>query len=103
MAQRRRLFDMTPDEPIEGIWMSAVALSDEEILRRVRETVEGRLKSGGLTPITMRPLRGYLSLVSHALLRPLRHPRSSPFSVPLLAFTVPTGDERRASLLAARS
>ncbi|XP_066323609.1 uncharacterized protein [Miscanthus floridulus] len=32
MARRRRLFDMTLDEPIKGIWMSAVALSDEEIL-----------------------------------------------------------------------
>ena len=41
MARQQRLFDMTPDEPIEGVRMSAVALSDEEILRRVRETVEG--------------------------------------------------------------
>ena len=39
---RRRLFDMRPDEPIDGIRMSAVALPDEEILRRVREMVEGR-------------------------------------------------------------
>ncbi|XP_066333209.1 uncharacterized protein [Miscanthus floridulus] len=65
MARWRRLFDMTPDEPIEGIRMSVVALSDEEILRRVREIVEGWLKSGGLTPITMRPSWGYLSL-AHA-------------------------------------
>ncbi|XP_066344293.1 uncharacterized protein [Miscanthus floridulus] len=42
--------------------MSAAALSDEEILRRVRETVEGKLKSDGLTPIAMRPSWGYLSL-----------------------------------------
>ena len=55
MAWRRRLFDMRPNEPIEGIRMSTAALSDEEILRRVRETVEGRLKSGGLTPIVMHP------------------------------------------------
>ena len=55
MAQRRRLFDMRPNEPIEGIRMSAAALSDEEILRRMRETVEGKLKSGGLTPIVMHP------------------------------------------------
>jgi len=55
MAWRWRLFDMRPNEPIEGIWMSAAALSDEEILRWVRETVDGKLKSGGLTPIVMRP------------------------------------------------
>ena len=55
MAQRRRLFDMRPDEPIEGIQMSATALSDEVVLRRVRETVDGKLKSGGLTHIVMRP------------------------------------------------
>ena len=55
MARRRCLFDMRPNEPIEGIRMSATALSDEEILRRVRETVEVKLKSGGLTPIVMRP------------------------------------------------
>ena len=55
MARRWCLFDMRPNEPIEGIRMSAAALSDEEILRRVRETVDGKLKSGGLTPIVMRP------------------------------------------------
>ena len=53
MARRRRLFDMRPDEPIEGIRMSAAALSNEVVLRRVRETVDGKLKSGGLTPIVM--------------------------------------------------
>ncbi|XP_066333290.1 uncharacterized protein [Miscanthus floridulus] len=62
MAQRWCLFEMTPDEPIEGIRMSVVPLSDEEIQRRVRETVEGRLKIGGLTPIAMHPLWGFLSL-----------------------------------------
>jgi len=41
MARWQRLFEMTPGEPIDGIRLSAVALSDEEILRRVRETVEG--------------------------------------------------------------
>ena len=66
MARRWRLFDMRSDEPIEGIRMSTAALSDEVVLRRVRETVDGKLKSGGLTPIVMRPSRGYLSLVSHA-------------------------------------
>ena len=47
MARWRHLFEMTPDELIDGIRMSAVAPSDEEILCRVRETVEGRLRSGG--------------------------------------------------------
>ena len=55
MARRRRLFDMRLDEPIEGIRMSAAALFDEEVLRRVRETVDGKLKIGGLTPIMMHP------------------------------------------------
>ena len=49
-----RLFDMRPDEPIEGIRMSVAALSDEEILCRMREMVEGKLKSGGLTHTVMR-------------------------------------------------
>ena len=65
MAWQRRLFEMRPDEPIEGIRMSASALSDEEILRRVGETVEAKLRGGGLTPFAMRPSRGFLSLVSH--------------------------------------
>ena len=103
MARRRRLFEMRPDEPIEGIRMSTSALSDEEILRRVREMVEGRLKIGSLTPFAMHPSQGYLSLVSHTLLRPPRPPHSLPFSGPLFAFAVPTGDERRASLPTARS
>ena len=80
MARQRRLFDMRPNEPIEGIRMSAAALSDEVVLRRVRETVDGKLKSGGLTPIVMRPSRGYLSLVNHAPLQLPRPPRSSLFS-----------------------
>ena len=66
MARRRRLFEMRPDEPIEGIRMSASALSDEEILRRVREMVEAKLRSSGLTPFVMRLSQGFLSLVSHA-------------------------------------
>jgi len=70
---------MRPDEPIEDIRMSAAALSEEAVLRRVRETVDGKMKSGGLTHIVMRPSRGYLSLVSHALLQPPRPPRSSSF------------------------
>ena len=80
MAQRQRLFEMRPGEPNEGIQMSATALSDEVVLRRVRETVDGKLKSGGLTHIVMRPSQGYLSLVSHTPLQLPRPPRSSPFS-----------------------
>ena len=94
MARRQRLFEMTLDEPIDGVRLSAVALSDEEILRRVRETVEGRLRSSGLTLFPMRPSRGYISLVSHASLRPPRPPCSLHFrSVPLFAFAIPVGDE----------
>ena len=103
MARWQRLFYMRPDEPIKGIRMSVVALSDEEILRRVRETVEGRLKSDGLTPIVMCPSWGYLSLVSLALLQPPRPPRSSPFPIPLSVFVVPVGDEGCVSLPAAHS
>ncbi|XP_066391845.1 basal body protein 10-like [Miscanthus floridulus] len=51
-----------PDEPIDGIRMSAAPLSDEEVLRRVNEAVEGRQKIGGLSPFPMRPTLGYLSL-----------------------------------------
>ena len=64
MARRWRLFEMKPGEPIEGTRMSSSALSDEEILRRVGETVEAKLRGGNLTPIVMRPSRGFLSLVS---------------------------------------
>ena len=39
MARRQRLFEMTPDELIDGVRLSAITLSDEEILHRVRETV----------------------------------------------------------------
>ena len=66
MARRWRLFEMKPGEPIEGTRMSSSALSDEEILRRVGETVEAKLRGGNLTPIAMRPSRGFLSLVSRA-------------------------------------
>ena len=64
MARRRRLFEMKPGEPLEGIRMSSSALFDEEILRRVGETVEAKLKGGNLTPFVMRPSWGFLSLVS---------------------------------------
>ena len=66
MARRRRVFEMKPGEAIEGTRMSSSALFDEEILRRVGETVEAKLRGGNLTPIAMRPSRGFLSLVSRA-------------------------------------
>ncbi|XP_066334278.1 uncharacterized protein [Miscanthus floridulus] len=72
MARRRRLFEMRPDE---GIRISASALSDEEILRQVRETVEAKLRSSGLNPFTMRPSRGFLSLG-------MRDVRDSPLPIP---------------------
>ncbi|XP_066320181.1 uncharacterized protein [Miscanthus floridulus] len=75
MAQRQCLFEMTLDEPINGVRLSAVALSDEEILCRVRETVEGRLRSSGLTPFLMCPSRGYISLG-------MRDVRASPPPIP---------------------
>jgi len=84
MARRRCLFEMTPNEPIDGIQLSAVALSDEEILCRVKGTVDGWTKSSGLSPFSMRPSRGYISLVSHALLRPPRPSCSLYFPIPLL-------------------
>ncbi|XP_066317568.1 uncharacterized protein [Miscanthus floridulus] len=62
MAWRRCLFEMRPDEPIKGIRMSTSALFDEEILRWVREMVEAKPRSGGLTPIVMHPSWGFLSL-----------------------------------------
>ena len=79
MARRRRLFEMRPGEPIEGIRMSAAALSNDAVQRRVREAMDGKMKSGGLTHIVMRPSRGYLSLVSLTPLQPPRPPRSSSF------------------------
>ena len=65
MARRRRLFKMRLGEPNEGIQMSSSALSDEEILCRVGEMVEAKLRGSNLTPFTMRLSWGFLSLVSH--------------------------------------
>ena len=91
---------MTPDEPIEGVWLSAVAPYDEEILRRVKGTVDGWTKSSGLSPFPMRPSWGYISLVSHALLWPLRPSCSLNFPVPLLRLPSLQGmRDVRASLL----
>ncbi|XP_066374785.1 uncharacterized protein [Miscanthus floridulus] len=75
MAQRRRLFKIKPGEPIEGIRMSSSTLSDEEIVRRVGETVEAKLRGSNLTPIAMRPSREFLSLG-------MRDVRASPPPVP---------------------
>ena len=73
MARRQHLFEMTPDEPIEGVWLSAITPSNEEILHRpVKGMVDGWMKSGGPSPFPMRPSRGYISLVSWALPRPSR-------------------------------
>ena len=69
MARRRRLFEMTPGDSIVGVKMSAFALTDDETLRRVRETVDGKPKIDDLTPFPMRPSRGYVSLVSWMLSR----------------------------------
>ena len=94
---------MRPDNLIAGIRLSASALSDKEILCRVREVVDAKLQSGGLTTLAMRPSRGYLSLVSCVPLQPLSPLYFSSFLVPLCAFAVPARDEGRASLPATRS
>ena len=102
MARQRRLFEMTPSDPIEGIKMSAFALTDEEILRRVREVVDGKPKIDGLMPFPMRPSRGYISLVSWVLPRPSR-PSCFLLFRPLPYFIVSAGDKGCAKLPAACS
>ena len=94
---------MKPGEPIEGTRMSSSALSDEEILRRVGETVEAKLRGSNLTPFAMHPSWGFLSLVSHVPLQPSGRSHFSLFLVPLSVFAIPAGDEGCASLPAARS
>ena len=64
MARRRRLFEMTPGDSIAGVKMSAFGLTDDEILRRVREAVDGKPRIDDLMPFPMRPSRGYVSLIS---------------------------------------
>ena len=103
MARRRRLFEMRLGEPVEGTWMSSSALSDEEIHRRVGETVDVKLRGGNLTPFAMRPSRGFLSLVSRVPLWPLSLLNLPLSLVSLCAFVVCSGDEGRALLPAARS
>ena len=82
MARRRRLFEMTPGDSIAGVKMSAFALTDDEILRRVREAVDGKPRIDDLMPFPMRPSRGYVSLVSWML------PRLSPPSCFFAFFVV---------------
>ena len=72
MARWRCLFEMTPSDPIEGIKMSAFAISNDETLCRVREAVDGKVKLDDLMPFPMCPSRGYISLVSWVLPRPSR-------------------------------
>ena len=85
MARQRRLFEMTPSDPIAGIKMSAFALTDDETLRRVREAVDGKPKIDDLMPFPMRPSRGHISLVSWMLPRLSRPSCFLPFlSVVLL-------------------
>ena len=85
MARRRRLFEMTPSDPIAGIKMSAFALTDDETLCRVREAVDGKPKIGDLMPFPMRPSWGHISLVSWMSPRLSRPSCFSPFlSVVLL-------------------
>ena len=70
MARRRCLFEMRPDEPLDGVRMSTVALSDEEVLRPVKGTVDGWSKSGGLFPPDA-PVAGVpLSGKSHVAVAP---------------------------------
>ncbi|XP_066361272.1 uncharacterized protein [Miscanthus floridulus] len=66
---------MRPGEPNEGIQMSSSALFDEEILHRVGEMVEAKLRGGNLTPIAMGLSRGFFSLG-------MRDMRASPPPVP---------------------
>ncbi|XP_066341631.1 uncharacterized protein [Miscanthus floridulus] len=75
MAQRQRLFEMTSGELIDDIRLSAVALSDEEVLCRVREMVEGQQRGSDLTLFPMCPSRGYISLG-------MRDVRASPPPIP---------------------
>ncbi|XP_066360874.1 polyprotein of EF-Ts, chloroplastic-like [Miscanthus floridulus] len=69
---------MTPSDPIDGIRMSASLLSNEEILRRVRETVEGRQRIEDLFPIQMRPSWGYISLAIEAATEQVREEAPTP-------------------------
>jgi hypothetical protein len=64
LAERRlRLAEMKPGVDSEGSRMSSTSLSADDLLKRVTSTV-GRPDAGALSQPTMRPDRGYVSLVS---------------------------------------
>jgi hypothetical protein len=64
LAERRLwLSEMKPGADLEGLRMSSTSLSADDLLKRVVGTV-GRLDAGALSQPTMRPYRGYVSLVS---------------------------------------
>jgi hypothetical protein len=55
--------EMKPGVDLEGSRMSSTSLSADDLLKRVASTV-GRLDAGTLSQPAMRPVRGYVSLVS---------------------------------------
>jgi hypothetical protein len=61
--QRLPLWEMTPGVDLEDLQMSSVPLPADDLHRRVAGTV-GRLDTGALTQLSMRPDRGCVSLVS---------------------------------------
>jgi hypothetical protein len=64
LPERRLLLsEMMPGVDLEGLHMSSVPLSVDDLHRRVAGTV-GRLDAGALTQPLMRPERGCISLVS---------------------------------------
>jgi hypothetical protein len=64
LTERRLLLsEMMPGVDLEGLQMSSVPLSADDLHRRVAGTV-GRLDAGALTQPLMRPERGSISLVS---------------------------------------
>jgi hypothetical protein len=52
---------MTPEASVEISWMASAALPTDELLRRVKGTVE---KADYSVVVLMRPEQGYVSLVS---------------------------------------
>jgi hypothetical protein len=63
VERRLRLSEMKPGVDLEGSRMSSTSLSADDLLKRVVGTV-GRLDAGALSQPSMRPDRGYVSLVS---------------------------------------
>jgi hypothetical protein len=55
--------EMKPEVDSEGSRMSSTSLSVDDLLKGVTSTV-GRLDAGALSQPSMRPDRGYVSLVS---------------------------------------